>query len=205
MKVNFYNPEIFKYKFKREPKVWTIDQIHDLWERACVRAGKRQSESSAYLREIVKEVPKGANGEHIAYFKREGDVRISRFKFSYHRDFKSYGVSTDTLEFSKDIVKGRDEKIDFLLTNQRAFEMGQKYYELQKMLTNYQYRVKQILWEMVESKLQDHYKKLDKNPPDISIIEIGGSKYYVQVDDQNRYGYLKFHLRGCVSNDTIKL
>lgn len=199
--------EMFTKRFKRKMKVWTIESIHELWERACVRAGKRQSESSDYLQEIVKEVPKNDRGEHVVYFKQKGDEngRIFQYKISYHKDWKGYGVSTDLLEFSKDKVQGRDEKITFLLTNQEAFEMGQKYHELNLMKTNLQHRVKHILWEMVEDKLRDHYKKIDQNPPDISIIEIGGSKYYVKVDEQHRYGWLKFHWAGCVTDDTIKL
>jgi hypothetical protein len=36
------NSDLFKIKFKREPKVWTIDDVHELYLKALERHLKRQ-------------------------------------------------------------------------------------------------------------------------------------------------------------------
>lgn len=206
MKVNFYNhKELFEWKFKRVPKIWTVEQIHDLWLRAEERGSKKYADSSAYIQEIVKEIPKNERGEHVVYFYHRRDNSLCKYSLSYHRDWKCYGISQGHVEFSKDKVAGRDEKITFLLTNQRAFEMGQRYHELDGMKSNLQYRVKAILWQIIEDKLRDHYKKLDTNPPDVFTINIGDYKYYVKTDEQHRHGWLKFHWGGEVIDESIKI
>jgi len=126
-RVNFLwnNKSYFEHKFKRNPKVWTIEEVHDLWKRACARSNSRWKIISDYTKEIVKHIPKNDRGEYVVYFKHDKSPKLMQYKFSYNRDWKSYGVSTDTVSFSN-----REEKLEFFTANELAFEMGQKYYEL---------------------------------------------------------------------------
>jgi len=202
MRLNYINPEFFTIRFKRSPKIWTIDQIHDLWNRACERGAKRQFAISSYIGEIVKEIPKNDRGEHIVYF-YSGNGSLSCYNFRYNSDFRSHAYSTSSVEFSKDKVAGRNEKLEFLLSNEKAFEMGQKFYELKKLSTYQHEKVKQILWNEVNEKLRKQFKEL--HPPNIFTITIGDSKYYVKTDDQHRYGYLQFHFGGVCTDLSINI
>ena len=38
--VSFFYPEVFEYKFKRKPKDWSLEQLHDLYLCAKERAEK---------------------------------------------------------------------------------------------------------------------------------------------------------------------
>ena len=195
------NSEYFERRFKRKPKVWTIEEIHSLWQGACVRSEARWKIISDYTKEIVNQIPKNDRGEHVIYFKHDKNSTLMQYKFSYHRDWKSYGVSTDTVSFST-----REEKLEFFTANELAFEMGQKYYELKKMSSDLNHKVKYFMWEMVEAKLQKHFRDLDVIPPDVFVIDISDRKYYVELDTQHRYGgYLKFHFKGECTEGSLKL
>ena len=189
---NCVHPELFLFRFKREPKYWTIDQLHDLWLRACERAEKRQSNISNYIKEITREIPKNDREQHIVYFRHRNDEtdNIHQYEFKWHYDWKGYGVSNNRVE-----LKTRDEKLTFILANDKPFEMGQRYHELEYMRCKLQHFVKHYLDEMVEKELQNHFKKLNTNPPDVFIWKIGSRNYFVELDSQHRYGYLKFHIK----------
>ncbi len=202
-KVNFlwHNLGYFEHRFKRKPKTWTIEEIHDLWKRATDRSNARRKIIADYTKEIVEHIPKNDRGEHIVYFKHDSGDRLMQYKLSYNRDWKSHGVSTDTVSFST-----REEKLEFFTANELAFEMGQKYYELKKMSSDMHYRVRHFMWELIEAKLQKHFKNLDVIPPDILIIDIADKKYYVELDTQHRYcGYMKFHFKGECVESSLKL
>lgn len=194
-KVNFLmydcQPDLFVKRYKRRLKNWTIDEVHDLWLRACDRGAKRYQEKAKYNDKIVKEVPANERGEHIVYFTHRNDPKnICYYNFRYHQDWKGYGVSQNRVE-----LKSRDEKLTFLLAkDQKLFDMGQEYHRLDYMCSNLQYRVREVLWRMVETELQKKFKN-EKHIPDVFILKIGTKKYYVELDSQHRFGYLRFHLK----------
>jgi hypothetical protein len=41
MNVNF-KKHFFEFKFKRKPKKWTIEQVHELWLRSKERTNKKR-------------------------------------------------------------------------------------------------------------------------------------------------------------------
>ena len=159
MRCNFLQAELFEFRFKRKPNMWTIEQVHDLWTRACERGSKRQADITSCIKNIVKEIPKNDKGQHIVYFYYKNDTHVSSYTFTYHHNFKSHGYITDTVRFSKDKVVARDEKLDFILSKERAFEMGQEFYSLKKMETSLHCLVMNIMWEMVENKLRKQFKE----------------------------------------------
>ena len=115
--------------------------------------------------------------------------------------YQGYGVSEDRLSFSTDKVKGREEKIDFLLNNELAFELGEKYQEAKRYTSDLQYVVEHILWEMIYDELRKKYK--DEFPPNVIVVSISDRKYYVTVEDKYGY-YLKFKWQMEVTNDVVK-
>lgn len=200
-KVNFTESELFEYRFKRKPRQWSLEEIQDLWERTLKRGEERKSLINKVYDKIVNEIPKDENGRKVVYYTKDDEVY--KYEFSYTQEFKSWGYSYDRVEFSKDKTKRRDEKIEFILSNDRAFELGQEFRNIQKFKTRLEYRVKQIFVNLIENELKEYYK--DKLPPDISVVKVGDRKYYFAVDDQHRYNYLIFHFKGLVNNNEIEL
>lgn len=208
MKVNFISysgypdgERMFTKRFKRKMKVWTIDEVHDLWLRACDRAAIRQKEKSDFINEIVKEIPMNDRKEHVVYFYHRNDTSksVRCYKISWHSDWKSYGIGQDTVQ-----LKTRDEKLTFILAKDKEFEMGQKYHHLDYMCTALQWRVKEIMWRMVEEKLQKKFKDASYIP-DVFILNIGTKKYFIELDGQHRYGYCKFHMKNEYTGDYLSL
>lgn len=201
-KTNFSYPDAFKFRFKRDPKFWTLEQVQDLWLRTEKRSSERRRMISEVYDKIINEIPT-INNKKVVYFMREGRENLYKYEFSYHREYKCWGHSQSVVEFSKEKVRGRDEKIEFLLANSRAFELGQEFYEVKKYESKINYTVRSIFIEMMEDGLKSFYK--GKLPNDISVVQVGDEKYYFAVDEQHRYDYLKFHFKGRVSDNIIKL
>jgi hypothetical protein len=191
----------FEQKFKRKPKNWTFEEIHDLWIRVGERSEKRRQELLRYQDLIIKEIPKNDKGERLLYFMLRDD--LYSYNFRYRDDFKSYGVSTNLVRFSTDKITARSEKIDFIISNEKQFEMGKQYRYLDKMCSHKHYRVFEILWRNVEEYLQKSFKDLPYLKTDVFIISISNKKYYVKVDEQHRFSYKKFHFGGEVTDGEI--
>lgn len=192
--VNYKKSEIFKWKFRRDPKIWTIEQIHDVWLKLVDRSEKRKKDLLDYQNFIISKVPENDKGERIIFF--EKDEFIYKYVFKYEDYYKSCFRSTDRLTFSKDPVRGRDEKIEFILNNEKVFEMGEKYRQLDRMLSYLHYNIFDLLWYEVEEFLRKEFKEVKYFKEDVIKISIGNKIYYAQIDPQHRFQYKKFHFRG---------
>jgi hypothetical protein len=201
MRANFITYDncsnFFEKKFKRKLKTWSINDVHDLWVRACKRSDIRQNEKSNFIRQIVEEIPMNDRKEHVIYFNHNKNIHC--YKISWNSDWKSYGISQGRVE-----LKTRDEKLTFILAKDKEFEMGHRYYHLDYMTTQLQWRIKEILWRMVEEKLREKFKNTTKIP-DIFILDIGSKKYFIELDNQHRYGYCKFHMKNEYNGDYLSL
>ena len=196
-RVNFLQADYFKYKFKRDPKYWSISQLHDLWIENNKRSELRQKEFSDFIRNIiVKEIPMMDDGYHYIYINKGND--IYRYEFKYEKQYKSYSISSRRIE-----LKTRDEKLTFILANDKAFELGYKYLEIDNKRTYLNQRVFGILWQLLEDELRNHFRKIDKIPDEIFKISINDIEYYIQVDERFRYGYYKFHFKGECKNEVV--
>lgn len=158
---------------KRESRTKSLEQIHDIWIRAEARAEARRREKSKCIDEIVKEIPKNSKGTHIVYF--YWDNVIYQYEVSYQSFFKSHGISFQSVKFSSDVVTKREEKIDFILSNEKQFELGEKYRKLDRLECKKQYMVKNKFLEIIENNLKEIYK--DKQAQEITIVSVGGKKY----------------------------
>jgi hypothetical protein len=198
-KINFKFPEIFKYKFNREPKNWTIEQLHDLYFRTKDRALDRSKICKDIVEKIKSEIiydssESGYNYKtYLVYFYQESNktTYLRQYKLTFHdsRDSYSYSINDPKLN-------SREERLDFILANGRAFELGQEFYEakrIEDMAWKSMWVVKSVMWEEVESKLREIYKYGEKYAPDTLVIQIGEKQYFVHVD--NSHGYSKFQLK----------
>jgi hypothetical protein len=185
-----YGPQIYEYRYKRKPKLRSIENVHDLWVRSCERASARQKIRSNFLKKITEEIPKDDNGYHIAYFYQEGHIRF--YKISYEKSYGCHGVSTDSFDASK---KSRDEILSFILAEEKSFQLGQHYYELNKLDTKHHHIVERAFIEMINNFLREKFNGQYIRSEKIFIIKIGQKEYYVQSDAKSSSIYYhKFNL-----------
>ena len=67
---NWQRADSFEWKFKRQPKLRTISEVHDLYLRALERSVKKSKEVMDCIAEIVRDIPPTA-----AYNNRYNDNR----------------------------------------------------------------------------------------------------------------------------------
>jgi hypothetical protein len=195
-KINFIQKELFEWKFKRKPKEWTIEQVHSLYLLAKKRSSVRRKDVTDHINKIVSEVPledtpKYVNmSRHIVYFYHRNDdtnsIHMYSFQLCNHYGYPpSYSYGQDRVKFTN-----RDEKLEFLLnSDEKRFELGQKFHELTRMESSLHWRVFGILSHMVEKKLEEIYK--GKYPPRTLIIEISGIKYFIETENERGRGGFK--------------
>lgn len=179
-----------KNMYREFPKKRTIEEVHDLWLRSSERSQKQHEYFNNVLNEVISTIDKNSNNEYVVYY--INDNIYYNYTISYNNDFKSYQYSKNRLKFNNNKSIGRDEKINFLLSNEKAFELGEKLKLADVYKSTKSFLVKHKLLEMIEDKLRHHFKMTDTRPNDITVVEISGKKYYLKVDSQFRYTYLKF-------------
>ena len=195
------NSELFKMKFKREPKVWDIESVHELYLKSLDRHLIRQNLVNDCVNRIIDEVQEFEKNKRKVYFNRGG--KIYQRELSKNHEYDSWGIrSADLVNFNSDKKINRNEKLEFLLSNEKAFELGELYESLKGNTKYYHLRIKDILSEMIESKLILIYK--EKEAPNTLTVSVGDKKYYVQCEDRYSRIYKKFKLLNEVIED-IKL
>jgi len=125
------NSDLFKMRFKREPKVWTIDEVHELYLKVFERHSKRQKLVIDCIDRIVSEVQEFEKDKRKVYFNQES--KIYQRELSKNSEYDSWGIrSADLVKFNTEkTINNRNEKLEFLLSNEKAFELGELYQSLQ--------------------------------------------------------------------------
>lgn len=199
--VNFFYPEVFERKFNRKPKQWSLEDLHDLYLRAKERAEKRWKLSQSIIDTIQKEIVQFDNKTQVYFYQTTRDTTYLRnyeFTWKNKRDkYTSWSIGDPKLN-------NREERLDFLIANSRAFELGQQFYEsktLEDMSWRTMWRVKDIFWQVLERMLRSLYES--EVVKETLIIEVSGHKYFVHVD--NGYGYPNFRLQNEFNGEIIKI
>lgn len=195
--------EYFKIKFGREPKNWTIEMIHSLYLRALERHNSRQKLVIDCIDRIVNEVKEFEKDKRTIYFNRGGKVYYR--ELSRYSQYDSWGIrSADVLKFKNSKLEDRNSKIEFLLSNEKAFELGELYESLQGNTKFIHLRVREILSECIQDVLRKKFEGIVA--PQISTISIGEKSYYVECSDHSRINkiYKEFKLLNEVTEE-IKL
>lgn len=205
-KVNFIRDYrgSFKRRFGRDPKVWSIVELQNLWFKTLERARLRSVDRIKFTQKVIDTIPQNDKGEHMIYYQSDGSKTVSSYSFRWDDRFKSYSVGHSTVSFSDDKVFGRQDKIDFILTNDEAFELGEEYKQHCKLEGRIQYLVFQVMWGMISNSLSEKLKGNCKY--DIYTIAVGEHKYYAVLNKDSKYGYgeLKFEYGGVATEDVIK-
>ena len=203
--VNFLRSWEFEFKFKRAPKKWSFKELHDLYIQAKERADKRRKDYSDFIERIIKEVEPNEKGEHRVYFNRE-----STYMFCIRKDEDfGWSYSTCQVSFSKDVVAAREEKIEFILSNQKQFELGEELRRLEKMKSSFDRHVFGIIEEAMDEELRRRYKKVKNyNVPKVIKVDLGGTVYYAALDRDSRnsgYDWKRFEILGQEQSEVILL
>ena len=209
--VNFFRTWEFRGKFKRDPKTWSFEQLYDLYIRAKERADKRRKEFSDFIGKIIEEVEPndsmnpGERGSMQVYFDRDGIT----CKYSIRKDEHfGWAYSTDRVTFSKEKFLAREEKINFILSKQKQFELGEELRRLEKMKSVFDRHVFHIIEEAVNEKLCEKFKKVKNHlVPKVIKVDLGGTVYYVALSKDSRNdGYWKsFEVLGQEQKEIYKL
>lgn len=202
----------YKKKFNREPKQWSIEDLHNLYLRAKERADKRQNLTIDCGFKILSELPieEDRSGSRYAYFyKKEYSRNKNKFEEEYttslyryritpikRRGFDSFSWSTERIDSSV----SRDEKLSFILA-ERAFELGEEFNKISNLRSSYHHYVWNEIWEIIEKKLDNTYK--DKEVPPTIKLKIGDKEYLVSGEDN--YHSIKWKFLGEYNQDTIEL
>jgi hypothetical protein len=206
---NWQRADSFEWKFKRKPKLHTISEVHDLYLRAMERSAKKSKEIVDCIAEIVRDIPPTAaynnryNDSYITYF--YSDDVLYQYKMTYEESYGSYGTSSDRVKFNQGSVEEiRDKKIHFILNNQRALELGEKYKRLCNANKHYHYTVKEAFELMIVEKLEEKYKKVNSvNMPKAIPVVVENRRYIFAVDPQSYGTYKKFIFLGEVNEDIV--
>ena len=204
--VNFLRRWEFECKFDRDPKTWSFKELHDLYVRAKERADKRRKEFGDFIDMIINELEPNEKGYYQVYLERENGT----YMYSIRKDENfGWSYSTNYVTFSKDVVEAREEKIDFLLNNQRKFELGEKLRKLDKMKSVFDRHVFGIIEEALNEKLCEKFKKVKNHfVPKVIKVDLGGNIYYAALTKDSRnsgYDWKSFEILGPEHNDIIEL
>jgi hypothetical protein len=201
-RVNFFYPEIFERKFNRKPKSWTVEQLHDLYLRAKERAEKRWNISKEIMEEIQKEVFCHDNRTKVYFYQT---VRDETYLRSYEFNWSGLYNKHTSYSIGDPKLNNREERLDFLISNTKAFELGQKFRDskvLEDMAWTSSWKIRDIFWQVLERKLRNIYE--DKVVKDTILVEISGYKYFIHVEN-GYYGYPSFSLKNEFDGEIIKV
>ena len=210
--VNFLRRWEFECKFKRDPKTWSFKELHDLYLRAKERADKRRKDFSEFIDKIINEVEPsdsmnpGERGSMQVYFDRDGIT----CKYSIRKDEHfGWAYSTDRVTFSKEKVLAREEKINFILSKQKQFELGEELRRLEKMKSVFDRHVFGIIEQALNEKLCEKFKKVKNNLiPKVIKVDLGDNIYYAALTKDSRnsgYDWKSFEILGKEQKEIYKL
>lgn len=196
-RVNFndgfpYTRDRYIQKYGRAPKQWTIDSLHELWLKSKERYDQRNRDIWQYVEEITKVIPKNHRDEHLVYYTQKEQIRA--YVIRYESTFRGPSIGHQDMKFET-----REDRLEFLLTTELNFEMGQELKRRRDLETRLHWLVFEVLWEKVEESLRQKFK--NQRPENAFVMEIGGKKYIIKTED--RYGsYYKFKLE-CEYNEVL--
>lgn len=205
--VNFLRRWEFELKFGRDPKEWTFDKLMSLYHSAKERADKRRKAFSDMIEKTIEELVPDEQGYVKAYF------YIDEKAYSYNlRKDAGFGwcYSKGKVAFAaKDAVLKRDQKVEFLLENQKRFELGEELRRLEKMKSSFDRHVFGIIEEAVDEKLCAIFKKTKNHlVPRVIKIDLGGEIYYAALTKESRnsgYDWKSFEILGKAEEEAIML
>ena len=185
-KTNFQYKDIFRYRFKREPKDWSIEDLHSLWLKVKERNRARQKVYWDLIREAGETLPgEGTKQVYYHYIGKDGKESLRSFRISFDKSWRGWSIGHETVKF-----ENRDEKLAFWIADETNFEFGRKIFEAQKFTSGrLEGLVYSVLIDEINKALNEKFKSLKENPPKSFTIILGGKEYIIITDRDRGYGY----------------
>ena len=203
MRINSRIADSFKWKFGRDPKKRSISELHALYKRAQERSITKRKQISDLIDRIVKETPlvkKQGENCHTVYFNMND--KIYKYEFTYRSEYKSWAYSWNSLNFEGDTQSKREQKINFFLSNDIAFELGEKFRKLDKGQKNLEYKVKHILIDEISEELRKKFNKVTSfEVPNVIPVKVNDETLIFNLDSQSFGLYNKFNFVGFLSEE----
>lgn len=207
-KLNFkkYDPDSFKKRFKREIKIWTISSLYALYEKVLERTKLRKQNFNDLVNKILNEIEPNENGTYSVYFERSpGDFDAYRISKGWSTK-GSWSYYIESINYSKNIKRSRDQKLEILFTNTKAFELGEKLGKLSKLRSSLDIKVFYFINELVNEELNLKFKEVENHKiPEILRINILDKIYFVKLTNETRNtpNYKRFKIISEDLNDQI--
>jgi len=180
------NPYIYKSKTKREPRVRTLEELSIIYQKATFRQEAFWKKISDFINnEVLEKVTQNQKGEYIIYYTHPNKTTGLSNCYCYKFRNMSFGRRDIGWSGGRVSFKTRGDKLTFLTTNDDAFTLGEKFYQLLKFTTNNcQYTAELVFSEVLKTHLEsslgeDKYKL---KTGQIITTKIGDFNYYVEYD-----------------------
>jgi hypothetical protein len=123
----------------------------------------------------------------------------------YEESYDSYGTSYERVKFDEGrVTEIRDKKIHFILNNQKALELGEKYHRLSAANRHFHYIVRDAFETMLIDILEKKFKDVKAiNLPNPIPVIVGGKRYVFTTDPQSYGTYKKFIFLGESHEDIV--
>jgi hypothetical protein len=178
MRVNFYNKDRFRFIYKREPKTWSIQEVHDLWVKAKQRNNNLRKRFNDFIDSIPNQVEQNSDGNYILYYNINNSVQCIILNFKGR--FGGWSYHTRSID-----EKDRDLTLRYWISDDKITELGNEFIRLER---NRGFRleaiVNNILSEMIDQHFRKYFENLKKYPPETFIVNISDKSYIVYVDDR---------------------
>lgn len=161
------NSDLFEYRFKREPKKWSISDIHTLYLKCLERESIQYAKLSSKLSEICEKIDQNNDrGERTVYSMKGG--------LCYHRTI--YGPdSYSSIEPIRNRGLVRNLRID-LISSDDKFILGDELDELIYLHSHMSYIVLRHLKRLICYKISpDSWKSANRDK--VCFIDINGKRY----------------------------
>lgn len=181
MKINFQNPGLFEYRFKRKPKNWSIEELHNLYLEVKTRSKDSQKKLTDLISVISKNIPVDHKNRHVVYFTQSKNMR--QYEFEYRREYDSYSYSIGETKLDT-----RESRLEFILNNEKAIELGEEFRKISHIRdcnSRSMWKVKEVLFREIGEKLRKEIDVHDKRKA--ITIRIGEKKYIMKIDGNPDY------------------
>jgi hypothetical protein len=199
-----YTQSIFKERFKRDFKKWTINELYTLYEKTLERSNKRKKDFSDFVEKVINEIKPDKNKDITLYYENEDGTYL--YKFRYDPEY-NWSYRNEWLKWDNNKSNAREQKLDLLLANQKAFEMGNEMHRLEKLRSSTHRKIFHCISELVNEELNLKFKKVkNHNIPEILRVNISNNIYFVKLTDHSRSStnsYKHFQIISMDLNDEI--
>ena len=194
--------EVLYMKLPRKKR--TISELHSIYKRLRERSGIQSVRRISLIQEIREKIPsqlKWGKDCWTVYYTHND--KIYKYDFTWDSIYVSWSLSTDILKFEGSKLEVRDSKIDFLLNNEIAFQLGDKYRELNQG-NRYDLFVGKILFKEICELLSTKFQSVKfSEVPNVVPVRVNDETLVFNLSEKSNGVYKEFKYMGVLSEEII--